>query len=146
MNSKLVCTLKVKREKFVYETYLPSDDIFALVVSGSFTFSCNGESYSVGPLEGALFRKGVLYNRKVKETVVMYLFRYKSESSLFFSESGKDFAFSATFHTVCTIVPTVCAFRPTPDTVLATATAPATTAVVPFAMLSTSISKDSPAS
>lgn len=93
MNTKLVCSLRVSREKFIHETYLPSDDIFALVISGSFTFSCDGVAYSVGPMEGALFRKSVLYSRKVTEPVSMYLFRYKSDSSLF---SGNKIRFSDT--------------------------------------------------
>ena len=36
METKLAVCLRLRREKFNHEIYLPSDDIFALLVSGSF--------------------------------------------------------------------------------------------------------------
>ncbi len=86
MKAKLVVGLKVYREYFYHENYLPSDDIFALVVSGRFKFCTGGVTQSVGPLEGALFRKGVLYHREVTEPLTMYLFRYKSDLPVFLSD------------------------------------------------------------
>ncbi len=86
MKAKLVVSLRVYRETFCHENYIPSDDIFALVVSGRFKFSAGGVTHFVGPLEGALFRKGVLYHREVTEALTMYLFRYKSDLPVFLSD------------------------------------------------------------
>ena len=86
METKLAVCLRLRREKFIHEIYLPSDDIFALVVEGGFNFSSGNKTYTVGPYEAALFKKGVLYTRCVTDPVTMYLFRYKSDASLFLTE------------------------------------------------------------
>lgn len=76
---KLLVCLKVRRKKFHQEEYIDTDHIFALVRSGSFTFSSASGQYTVGPLEGALFRANTFYSRKVINPVTMYLFRYQAD-------------------------------------------------------------------
>jgi len=86
MGAQLINNLRVYREQFVMENYLGSTDIFALVKSGSFTFETKDGSFSVHENEGALFRRDVLYHRKVVTPVTMYLFRYQSETPVFQSD------------------------------------------------------------
>ena len=86
MRTQLLVNLRVYREQFVMEHHVGSDDIFALVKEGSFSFESAEGSYTVGPDEGALFRKDVHYCRKVLEPVTMYLFRFRSEVPLFLSD------------------------------------------------------------
>lgn len=83
MKIQLVTTLLVRRENFAFENFIGSDDIFALVKEGSFWVECEGEQITVNANEGMLFRKGILYSRKVLSPVTMYLFRYKSLSHAF---------------------------------------------------------------
>ncbi|MBQ9784337.1 MAG: helix-turn-helix transcriptional regulator [Clostridia bacterium] len=86
MKTQLAVALRVWREAFIMEDFIGSDDIFALVKEGSFSVSCEGESFEVHAGEGALFRRGVLYHRRVNEPVVLYLFRYKSDAHAFDSD------------------------------------------------------------
>lgn len=83
MSVRLLASLKVSREKFVHENYVPSDNILALVERGSFSLSTEGRSYVVGAGEAALFKKGALCQRVVIEPVVMHLFRYRSDDPIF---------------------------------------------------------------
>lgn len=83
MGAQLINNLRVYREKFNMENYIGSTDIFALVQSGSFTFESKEGFYTVSANEGALFRRDVLYHRKIVTPVTMYLFRYQSESPVF---------------------------------------------------------------
>lgn len=86
MQVQLLVNLRIYREEFQMERYLGSDDIFALVKSGSFCFSSGGENMTVHAGEGALFRKNVLYERKIIEPVTMYFFRYRSDSPIFLQD------------------------------------------------------------
>ncbi|MBE6601689.1 MAG: helix-turn-helix transcriptional regulator [Ruminococcaceae bacterium] len=86
MSVQLLVNLRIYREEFQMERYLGSDDIFALVKSGSFTFSFDGEPITVGAGEGALFRKNVLYERKIITPVTMYFFRYRSDTPIFLQD------------------------------------------------------------
>ena len=86
MNSTLIIATFVERKHFHIPDFCEKDDIFALVVEGSFTFTREGEEFLVQKHEGALFRKNVFYHREVIEPVKLYLFRYKSESPLFSSD------------------------------------------------------------
>ncbi len=83
MDFELSVVASVDRDKFIMENFIGSDDIFALVKSGSFYVECDGETFTVKKNEGMLFRKDVLYNRRVIEPVRMFLFRYKSNGHLF---------------------------------------------------------------
>ena len=83
MDLVLTVSTRVFREKFTIEKFLGSDDIFALVKDGSFFVKGDGEEYTVRRGEGFLFRKNVLYTRRVIEPVTMYLFRYKGERRAF---------------------------------------------------------------
>ena len=76
-------TILVHRETFNMEYFIGSDDIFALLKSGSFRVECEGKTFVVEKNQGFLFRKGVLYHRNVLEPVTMYLFRYKALSHAF---------------------------------------------------------------
>lgn len=83
---KLLVCVKVFREKFQMESFCGSDDIFALVQEGSFSFESPSGEQIVQKNEGALFRRNVLYQRKVLTPVTMYLFRYHSDISCFNNE------------------------------------------------------------
>lgn len=82
----LVCKLVV-RDTFEHESYTGTDDILALVESGSFVFDDGSGLQSVEPLEAVNFKKGKLYNRHITQKATIYLFRYRSEGSIF--EGGK---------------------------------------------------------
>lgn len=82
----LVCKL-VCREKFENESYIGTDDIFALVESGSFVFDDGSGLQRVEALEAVNFKKGKHYNRYITEKATIYLFRYRGENSAF--DGGK---------------------------------------------------------
>lgn len=82
----LVCKYVV-RDKFEHETYTGSDDILALVESGSFVFDDGSGLQRVEPLEAVNFKKDRQYNRHITEKACIYLFRYRAESSIF--DGGK---------------------------------------------------------
>ncbi len=86
MDIKLIVSVSVTREKFILENFIGSDDIFALVKSGSFYAERDGASFTVKANEGLLFKKDTLYRRRVIETLEMFLFRYSGESHLFDTE------------------------------------------------------------
>ncbi len=84
MSAQLLVNLRIYREEFQMEHYIGSDHILALVKSGSFCFSADGApSVTVRANEGALFRKDVLYERKILEPVTMYFFRFRAETPIF---------------------------------------------------------------
>lgn len=84
MSVQLLVNLRVFREAFEMERYIGTDHIFALVRSGSFCFSANGAPFvTVNPNEGVLFRKDVLYKRKIITPVTMYLFRFRADHPIF---------------------------------------------------------------
>jgi AraC-like DNA-binding protein len=76
--SKLVC-----RKVFQKEDYIGEDDIFALVVSGSFVFDNGSGMQTVGPLEGVNFQRGVRYHRQITQEAQIYLFRYRTQEDIF---------------------------------------------------------------
>lgn len=78
----LVCK-QVVRDAFEHEKYIGTDDILAVVESGSFVFDCGGEMQTVGPLEAVNFKKGLLYRRHITQQASIYLFRYRAENSVF---------------------------------------------------------------
>ncbi len=83
MDSNLTVVVDVTRDKFRMENFIGSDDIFALVESGSFYAENNGIGFTVSSGEGMLFRKNVLYHRRVIKPIRMFLFRYTAETHLF---------------------------------------------------------------
>lgn len=83
---QLITALSVNRKKFVMESFIGTEDIFALVESGSFYLESNDGSYTISAGEGACFRQNVLYQRKVILPVKMHLFRYTTERTLFASD------------------------------------------------------------
>ena len=86
MNVKLIVAVTVTREKFVLENFIGSDDIFALVKSGSFYAERDRKSFTIQANEGMLFKKNTLYRRRIIEPVQMFLFRYSDDSHLFDTE------------------------------------------------------------
>ena len=85
-HSLLVCK-QVVREAFNNEDYMGKEDILALVESGSFSFDCGNGVQVVGPLEAVNFKAGIFYHRQILEKASLYLFRYRTENSVF--GSGK---------------------------------------------------------
>ena len=83
---QLIAALSVNRKKFLMETFIGTDNIFALVESGSFFMESSDGVYTVNAGEGACFRQNTLYHRKVISPVKMYLFRYISERTIFASD------------------------------------------------------------
>ncbi len=83
MNIKLIVAVTVTREKFVFENFIGSDDIFALVKSGSFYAERDGEHFTIQANEGMLFKKDTFYRRRIIEPVQMFLFRYSGDNHLF---------------------------------------------------------------
>lgn len=86
MSYQLLVNIKVYREKFIKEESSETDDIFALVKSGSFQFSTRNGSYTVSENEGALFRKDEFYHREILSPATIYFFRYRAKNSLFAKE------------------------------------------------------------
>ena len=80
--SKMVC-----RKVFQTEDYIGEDDIFALVLSGSFQFNNGSGVQTVGPLEGVNFQRGIRYHRQITQEAQIYLFRYRAQEDIF--GSGK---------------------------------------------------------
>lgn len=76
--SKLVC-----RKVFQKEDYVGEDDIFALVLSGSFQFDNGNGVQTVGPLEGVNFQRGIRYHRQITQEAQIYLFRYRAQEDIF---------------------------------------------------------------
>lgn len=83
---QLITALCANRKKFVMESFIGTDNILALVESGSFYMKSNDGAYTVSAGEGACFRKNIFYQRKVISPVKMYLFRYASERVIFASD------------------------------------------------------------
>ncbi len=86
MNIKLIVVAPVMREKFIMENFIGSDDIFALVKSGSFYAKRDGECFTIKANEGMLFKKDTLYHRSIIDPVQMFLFRYSGEDHIFDTE------------------------------------------------------------
>ena len=80
---QLLVGLKAYREKFVEEHFKTTDDIFALVKSGSFVYETEDERHIVSAGDGALFQANVPGYKRVLEPVTLFLFRYKSDAPLF---------------------------------------------------------------
>ena len=80
---QLLVSTKIYREKFIMEQFIGSDNILALVKSGSFSVKSGSDSFTVRENEGMLFRSDVLYERKVITPVTMYFFRYRSDLPIF---------------------------------------------------------------
>lgn len=80
MEPQLLVCVKRTVTKFLYEDFTPEDDILILVASGSFQSAPAGrvpERMEAG--DGAWFRSGVRYFRKVLEPAQLYLFRFRPE-------------------------------------------------------------------
>ena len=82
MDVTLLVSKTVQRSVFQKEDYLGEDDIFALVVSGSFVFDNGSGQQMVGPLEGVNFRRGIRYQRQITQEACMYLFRFRSNEDV----------------------------------------------------------------
>lgn len=83
MDVQLLVNLRIVRSRFIMENYLGSQDIFALIKSGSFVFESEEGRHTAGEDEGVLFRRGVLYRRRILSPVTMYFFRYESGVPVF---------------------------------------------------------------
>ena len=83
METQLLVFRKAVRNRFVMPDYLGSDDIFTMVIQGSFVVEWEGKKATVQESEGFLFRKNVLYHRSVLSPLTMYLFRYRSPEPAF---------------------------------------------------------------
>ena len=89
MKAQLIVCIRACRKKFIMERFIDQDDIFALVVDGSFEVKTEKESFIVQKNEGMLFRRNTLYYRRVLTPVTIYLFRYKSIGHAFDKEHVK---------------------------------------------------------
>lgn len=76
MRPQLINCAKTERESFNLEALIPSEHILAIVYEGSFLVTEDGKSFTVSSAEGFLFRKGVLYERRVLSPVTLFLFRF----------------------------------------------------------------------
>lgn len=83
MEHNLLVCKPVIREQFDQQSYVGSDDILAIVESGSFIFDDGSGTQTVGPLEAVNFKKDIHYSRHITERAALYLFRYRAESSIF---------------------------------------------------------------
>jgi len=86
MKIQLIVAARVSRDEFMMNDFLGSDDIFALVKEGSFCVEREELKFTVSAGEGALFKKNILYHRRVISPLTLYLFRYKSDEHVFESE------------------------------------------------------------
>lgn len=82
MDITLLVSKTVQRSVFQKEDYLGEEDIFALVISGSFVFDNGSGLQQVGPLEGVNFRRGIRYRRHVTEDACLYLFRFRCDEDV----------------------------------------------------------------
>jgi AraC-like DNA-binding protein len=80
---QLIVALSASREKFIMEDFIGSDNILALIVSGSIYVECGNTHFIANAGEGVLFRKNILYHRKALSPVKLHLFRYRSEEDIF---------------------------------------------------------------
>ena len=87
MKAEIFSVAKLYREKFHWEEFTPSDNLFMLVKSGSFKFSQNETEYTVAKNEGAFMKSGVFCKRKVIEPITVFYFRFRSDTPIF--EGGK---------------------------------------------------------
>ncbi len=84
MAFRLLATARVEREEFAHTHFCGEQNIFALVVKGSFVYSCEGvERQEVAEMEAVCFEKGVAYRRHVTSPLILYLFRFKSDDVSF---------------------------------------------------------------
>ena len=81
----LVCKSTIQ-DAFLKENYCGNDDVFILVEKGGFIFDSGSGETKVGPFEGANFRKGITYFRRLSERSRLVLFRYRSQRPLFNSD------------------------------------------------------------
>lgn len=86
MNIKLLVCCKVFREKFQMENFCGSNNILALLKSGSFIFETKHQNCTVRKNEAVIFRENVLYKRKVIEPAELYLFRFSGDNTIFSSD------------------------------------------------------------
>lgn len=87
MDCNLLVYKVANLSRFEREDYLGTDDIWALVESGSFWFDDGSGKTTVSPLEAVCFQKGKRYHREIIEPVRLHLFRYRSDTPIF--ESSK---------------------------------------------------------
>ncbi len=83
MGIQFIVNQRCYREKFNLEHFIGSDDIFALVESGRFVFESPDGRFEAKENEGVLFRKDILYHRRIIEPATLHLFRYRSNTALF---------------------------------------------------------------
>jgi AraC-like DNA-binding protein len=86
MNVRLLVGTKLYREKFSVESFSTKNDILLFVKSGSFYFESEHGGYTVDENHCSLFKKGILYTRKIIKPLTFYLFRYVSDYDLFSKE------------------------------------------------------------
>lgn len=79
----ITCIMIANREKFIYERFCPTDHIFMLLANGKFTVTANEGTITVNSGEGMLFRKGVVYERRIIEPITVFLFRHTADAPVF---------------------------------------------------------------
>jgi AraC-like DNA-binding protein len=82
MEVTLLVPKMVRCKVFQREDYIGEDDIFALVLSGSFQFDNGSGVQKVEALEGVNFRRGVRYRRHITEDACLYLFRFRCDEDV----------------------------------------------------------------
>lgn len=83
MNCDLMVYKTIRLNRFAREDFVGTDDILALVESGSFWFDDGSGKTTVLPLEAVCFQKGRHYHREITEPIQLYLFRYRSDTPIF---------------------------------------------------------------
>ena len=86
MNEQLIVCRSERRDRFYLERFLGSDPILAVVKEGCFTMEREGQRFTVKANEAALFRKNILYDRRVITPVELYLFRFRDGGETVFAE------------------------------------------------------------
>ncbi|MBQ8431489.1 MAG: helix-turn-helix transcriptional regulator [Clostridia bacterium] len=85
MNEQLILCRGAHRERFRLERFFGTDHILVIVKQGSFSMKCQDVELTVRANEGAVFRKDILYDRRVIEPVDLYLFRFQAPDGLIFA-------------------------------------------------------------
>lgn len=79
----IACIMIADREKFLHERFCPTDHIFMLLANGKYTVTADEGTITVNPGEGMLFRKGIVYERRIIEPITVFLFRHTADAPVF---------------------------------------------------------------
>ncbi len=83
MYARCAFAVRLKREKFLMESYFSENDVLVMAESGSFNVSVNGKTDTVTANEGYFFKKNTRYHRTMLEASVLYCFRFTCTKNIF---------------------------------------------------------------